>query len=251
MLIGLEDRLPAVKKKLDKKMFYDYADLNKKEKNVLKKNVERIELSYLLTPSTINIQPFINDEYHFEGVMFVTIRFRGDVTDTYVQLLEEVIHGALPNPVVITSIFNNEICVSTCMKRLNKVNRNHVVLETIHRTSWFNDDENNPIVKDFMQNMELPKLSFTNFFDFYKDIDLAVEAFQVAEVIGTYRIIKDDKAREEHERVIKKIQEIEQNINKLRTVIKKESQFNKKVELNMKFQQLKKELDTVKRCIKE
>lgn len=54
--IGLAKRVPAVKKKLDKKMFYDYADLNKKEKNVIMKNVERMELSYLLTPSTLTFK---------------------------------------------------------------------------------------------------------------------------------------------------------------------------------------------------
>src|SRR5690606_3342495 len=155
-------------KKLDKKMFYDYADLKHKEKNIIQKNVERMELSYLLTPSTINIQPFINVEYHIEGVMFVTVQLRGDVTNKQVRMLEEVVHGALPNPVVLTFMLNNEVCVSSCMKRLNKVTKNQVVLETIHRTSWFQDDEL-PFIKSFLHNCELSQLRFSNFFDFYED----------------------------------------------------------------------------------
>lgn len=245
--IGLAERVPAVKKKLDKKMFYDYADLNKKEKNVIMKNVERMELSYLLTPSTINIQAFINDEYHIEGVMFVTVQLRGTVTDKHVQLLEEVIHGTLPNPVVLTFMFNNELCVSSCVKRLNKVNKNNVVLQTIHRTGWFHDKkEDNPVEKNFLNSMELSKLSFANFFDFYRDIDLAVKAFQDAEIIGTYRVVKDEEERIQHDTIVKKVQEIEDEIKKLSNAIKKESQFNKKVEMNMKVQQLKKELETIK-----
>lgn len=232
-------------------MFYDHADLNKTEKNVIMKNVERMELSYLLTPSTINIQPFINEEYHFEGVMFVTVQLRGDVTNKQIQLLEKVIHTALPNPVVLTFILNNKICVSSCIKRLNKVNKNHVVLDTIHRTDWFKNNESNSTVKSFMQHMELSKLSFTHFFDFYKEIDLAVKAFQDATVIGTYRMIKDDEARKQHEALIANIREIEQEISKLKTAIKKESQFNKKVEMNMRVQQLKKELETIKSKINQ
>ncbi len=65
--MGLESRLTPLNKKLDKKMFYDFADIKQKEKNVISKFVERLELSYLLTPSTINIQPMINEEYHYEG----------------------------------------------------------------------------------------------------------------------------------------------------------------------------------------
>lgn len=244
--IGLAKRVPAVKKKLDKKMFYDYADLNKKEKNVIMKNVERMELSYLLTPSTINIQAFINDEYHIEGVMIVTVQLRGAVTDKHIQLLEEVIHGALPNPVVLTFMYNNELCVSTCVKRLNKVNKNHVVLQKIHRTGWFHGEEDNLIEKSFLNSMELSRLSFTNFYDFYKDIDLAVKAFQDAKFIGMFHVVKDDEERLQHDTIVKKVQEIEDEINKLRNAIKKESQFNKKVEMNIKVQQLKKELETIK-----
>lgn len=251
--IGLKDRLPAVKKKLDKKMFYDYADVNKKEKNVITKYVERMELSFLLTPSTINIQAFINEEYHYEGVMFVTVKLRDEVTEKHVRVLEEVIHGALPNPVVITFTFKDEICVSSCMKRLNKVNKNNVVLETIHRTNWFSENDNannNTFVDNFIQSIMLSNLSFTTFFNFYKDIDLAVKAFQNAEIIGAYKVLKDDKERQQQEAVISQIKDIEQEINQLKAAIKKETQFNKKVELNMKVQQLKKELDNIKSNVK-
>ena len=64
--IGLKDRLPAVKKKLDKKMFYDYADVNKRKKCDYKICGEDGTF-FLLTPSTINIQAFINEKYHYEG----------------------------------------------------------------------------------------------------------------------------------------------------------------------------------------
>ncbi|WP_277679726.1 DUF4391 domain-containing protein [Gracilibacillus dipsosauri] len=248
--IELNDRSQAVKKKLDKKMFYDYGDVNKKEKNVITKFVERMELTYLLTPSTINIQAFINEEYHYEGVMFVTVQLRDDVTDKRVRLLEEVIHGALPNPIVITFAFKDQICVSSCMKRLNRVNKNNVVLETIHRTNWFSESNSISVVDNFMQSMLLSNLSFTTFFDFYKDIDLAVKAYQDSEIIGAYKVLRDDKERQQQETIISQINDIEQEINTLKAAIKKESQFNKKVELNMKVQQLKKELDNIKRNAK-
>lgn len=248
--IGLNDRLPAVKKKLDKKMFYDYADVNKKEKNVITKYVERMELSFLLTPSTINIQAFINEEYHYEGVMFVTVKLRDEVTEKHVRVLEEVIHGALPNPVVITFTFKDEICISSCMKRLNKVNKNNVVLETIHRTNWFSENDSTSIVDNFIQSILLSNLSFTTFFDFYKDIDLAVKAYKDAEIIGAYKVLKDDKERQQQEAIISQIMDMEQEISRLKAAIKKETQFNKKVELNMNVQQLRKELDNIKSNVK-
>ncbi|MGG5254758.1 DUF4391 domain-containing protein [Neobacillus sp. SM06] len=237
--IGLEQKLPSLNKKLDKKIFYDYAVLNKKEKDVITKYIERMELTYLLTPSTINIQPFINDDFHYEGVMYITVRMREEATEKQVAVIEEVIHGALPNPVIIVFHLNEEILVSTCMKRLNKVNQSNVVLIESHRTAWISlHDLENTLIHDFIQSIHLTKVNFSNFFEFYKEIDLAVQAYQHMDIVGSFRVVKDDRKREQQQIVIGKINETEQEIAKLKKAMKKETQFNKKVEYNVKIQQL-------------
>lgn len=133
--IGLDGRLQPLNKKLDKKMFYDYTGLNKKEQQLIKKSVERIELTYLLTASTINIQPLINEEYHYENVMFVTVCLREEVTDKEVKILEEFIHGIIPHPVILVILLKSKIRISSCIKRLNRANKNSVVLGKINNTN--------------------------------------------------------------------------------------------------------------------
>ncbi|WP_396234625.1 MULTISPECIES: DUF4391 domain-containing protein [Bacillaceae] len=76
---------------------------------------------------------------------------------------------------------------------------------------------------------------------------MAVEAFENTKTIGTFKIIKDAKQRKAQQALIQQIQEIEQTITRLKTAIKKESQFNKKVELNINVQQLIKELEQIKK----
>jgi hypothetical protein len=245
--MGLETKIPSLNKKLDKKIFYDYADLNKKEKDVITKYIERMELTYLLTTSTINIQPFINEEIHYEGVMYITVKLREEVTEKQVSVIDEVIHGALPNPVIIVFHLNEKILVSTCMKRLNKVNQSSVVLSEIHRTSWIslNNLEHTPI-HDFIQSIHLTKVNFSNFYEFYKEIDLAVQAYQLINIVGSFQVVKDEKKREQQQIIIGQINETEQEIAKLKKAIKKETQFNKKVEYNVKIQQLAKKISELK-----
>lgn len=227
-------------------MFYDFADINKKEKNVISKFVERLELSYLLTPSTINIQPMINEEYHYEGVMFVTASLKAETLDKHVNVLDEVIHGALPHPVVITFTWQDQILISTCIKRLNKVNRAAVVLETIHRTNWIDDQITDSVATAFLQSFQLVNLNFANFYEFYKDMDLAVEAFENAKMVGDFTIVKTGEEREQQLSLIQQIQEKELAISRLKASIKKETQFNKKVEMNIEVQQLKKDIEQLK-----
>lgn len=75
------------------------------------------------------------------------------------------------------------------------------------------------------------------------DIDMAIKAFQDANIIGSFRIIKDKEQRKKQDELIDQIKYLKQEIRKLRKEIKKETQFNKKVELNMKLQQLKQKLE--------
>ena len=247
--IGLESKLPSLNKKLDKKMFYDFADLNKKEKDAITKHIERMELAYLLTPTTINIHPFINEEYHYEGVMFITVQLREEATQKQIAVIDEVIHGALPNPAVIVFNLKDNVLISTCMKRLNKVDKSSVVLEKINRTIWVslcnqNEDE---AVNGFIQSIHLTKINFTNFYEFYKDIDLAVQALQNINIVGSFRVVKNEQQHEQQQLVIQQISGLEQEITKLKAAIKKETQFNKKVEFNVKIQQLTKKIAELKK----
>ncbi|WEZ08573.1 DUF4391 domain-containing protein [Priestia flexa] len=246
-VIGLDSKLTALNKKLDKKMFYDYADLNKKEKDVITKYIDRIELAYLLTPSTINIQPFINEDTHYEGVMFINVRLRDEATEKLVAIIEEVIHGALPNPVVLTFHLKENLLVSTCMKRLNKVDKSSVVLGDVHRTFWLNLEHDTKLQNQFIKTIHVSNLNFNNFFVFYKDIDLAVEAAQNAETIGSFHIERDHQKQHQQQKIIQQIKDLELEVVKLKSAIKKETQFNKKVELNVKIQQIKKRTEQLKK----
>lgn len=227
-------------------MFYDFADMNKKEKTTITKFIERMELTYLLTPSTINIQTFINEEFHYEGVMFVTANLKDGTQWKDIKVLEEVIHGALPHPVGIIFSIQDKILISTCMKRLNKVNKTNVVLGTIHQTNWIAEEICEPVVTDFLHSLQLTNLNFINFYEFYKDIDLAVEAFQNTNTIGAFKITKEDEEREEQQLLIHQIQKIDQLITRIKADIKKETQFNKKVELNIQVQHLTKDIEKLK-----
>ena len=59
-LLGL-DKVKYLGGNLDKKMFYDNGDLSKEDKKIFIDYIDRIEMSYILNSSTLNISSFIND----------------------------------------------------------------------------------------------------------------------------------------------------------------------------------------------
>ncbi|MCZ0754196.1 DUF4391 domain-containing protein [Anoxybacillus sp. J5B_2022] len=245
-MIGLDSHVRPLHKKLDKKTFYDFADLNKKEKDYITKYVERIEVTYVLTPSNMNIQPFINEEYHYEGVMFITIRLREEAKDTHVSTISEVIQGALPNPVVIMFTKKENIQVHTCIKRRNKVDRSQAVLEQQAYTPWFQLDERNETVQQFIRSVHMKNVSFAHFFQFYQDIHLAVQAFQHTNVVGTFYIVTNEQSQQ----LIAQIKQLETEIAAWKANLKKETQFNRKVEMNMNIHKLTTQIEQLKQRLK-
>lgn len=245
-VIGLDDKVRPLHKKLDKKMFYEFADLNKKEKDYITKYIERMELSYLLTPSTINIQPFMNEEYHYEGVMFITIQLREEAKDNHLPVIGEIIQGALPNPVVIVFEKQGNFQIGTCLKRLNKVDMSQVVLEESYYTPWFQLDDDSETIHQFIKTIHITNMSFSHFFQFYKDIHLAVQAFQHTKAVGAFIVAADEGARQ----LIAQIQAHEAKITKWKNKMNKETQFNRKVEMNIKIQQLTKQIEQLKQQLR-
>ncbi|AXM87806.1 DUF4391 domain-containing protein [Anoxybacillus ayderensis] len=245
-VIGLDSRVHPLRKKLDKKMFYDFADLNRKEKDYITKYVERIELTYVLTPSNMNIQPFINDEYHYEGVMFISIRLREEIKDFHVSTIGEIIQGALPNPVVIVFEKQGNIQMGTCIKRRNKVDRSQTVLEQQAYTPWFQLDETNETIRQFIASVHMQNVSFAHFFQFYQDIHRAVQAFQHINAVGTFYIATNEQSQQ----LIAQIKQLETEIAAWKVKLKKETQFNRKVEMNMKIHELTTQIEQLKQRLK-
>lgn len=244
--IGLDDKVRPLQKKLDKKMFYDFADLNKKEKDYITKYIERIELTFLLTPGTINIQPLVNEEYHYEGIMWITIQLREEAKDQHLLVISDIIHGALPNPVIIVFEKQERFQVSTCLKRRNKVDASQVVLGEVHHTPWMDLHARHKAAEQFLQAVHMASITFYNFFEFYKQFHLAVQAFQQSVVIGTFQLVKDEAQYAHQQQLIAQIEACEAEIAKWKNKIKKETQFNRKVEYNMRIQQLTKQVEQLK-----
>ena len=77
-------------------------------------------------------------------------------------------------------------------------------------------------------------MRFTNFFTLYSDIVDAISVYNVSAIMPDDTSITGAEAR----LLSAEIQNIEQQITALRTKIKRETQFNRKMELNIEIKRL-------------
>ena len=168
-LLGL-DKVKYLGRKLYKKMFYDKGDLSKEDKRIFIDYIDRIEMSYVLNSSTINIAPFVNEEYYYEAIVYLKVKLK---QKDKVDKISKIINNNIPNPLVIIYEFDKQYSISTAIKRLSKTEKNKTIVEESNTTSWLNISNLSENDKKFIDSISISKIPYTNLFDFYKTIIFA------------------------------------------------------------------------------
>lgn len=245
-LLGL-DKVKYLGRKLDKKMFYDKGDLSKEDKRIFIDYIDRIEMSYVLNSSTLNIAPFVNDEYYYEAIVYLKVKLK---QKDKIDKISKIINNNIPNPLVIIYEFDEQYSISTAIKRLSKTEKNKTIVEESNTTSWLNISNLSENDKKFIESISLRKIPYTNLFDFYKTINNKIYIFNMSDKIGEYEDISDKKTLEENKKISEQIEKLEAELKKTLSKLKRESQFNKKMELNVKATQINKEIENLKGKLK-
>ena len=245
-LLGL-DKVKYIGRKLDKKMFYDKGDLSKEDKRIFIDYIDRIEMSYVLNSSTINIDPFVNDEYYYEAIVYLKVKKK---KKDKIDKISKIINNNIPNPLVIIYEFDKQYSISTAIKRLSKTEKNKTVVEESNTTNWLDISSLSENDKKFIESISLGKIPYTNLFDFYKTINNKIYMFNMSDKIGEYEDISDKKTLEESKQISEKIERLEVELKKTLSKMKRESQFNKKMELNVKAVEINKKIEKLKGKLK-
>ena len=228
-------------------MFYDKGDLSKEDKRIFIDYIDRIEMSYVLNSSTINIAPFVNEEYYYEAIVYLKVKLK---QKDKVDKISKIINNNIPNPLVIIYEFDKQYSISTAIKRLSKTEKNKTVVEESNTTNWLDISSLSENDKKFIESISLGKIPYTNLFDFYKTINNKIYMFNMSDKIGEYEDISDKKTLEESKQISEKIERLEVELKKTLSKMKRESQFNKKMELNVKAVEINKKIEKLKGKLK-
>lgn len=245
-LLGL-DKVKYLGRKLDKKMFYDNGDLTREDRKIFIDYIDRIEMSYVLNSSTLNIAPFVNDEYYYETIVYLKVKLK---QKDKIDKISKIINNNIPNPLVIIYEFDKEYSISTAIKRLSKTDKNKTIVEESNTTNWLNINYLTENDKKFIDSISLRKIPYTNLFEAYKTINDKIYIFKMSDKIGEYEDISDKNTLEESKQILERLKRLEVELKKILTKIKKENQFNKKMELNIKATEINNQIEELKYRLK-
>ena len=208
-----------------KKLFYENAHLSSSDKSLFTDTINKVVWLYCLKPETINIPAYKDEvrEYPEIEVIEVTVN-----KEYKLNRIAEIMMRTIPYPMLLIFKLEDKIRFYMAHQRTNQSDSSKNTIEEFISTDWLSNDS------ALFAKLDIKQMRFTNFYTLYSDIVDAISIYNLSAIMPTDDTITGDKARE----LSAKIEDIEQRIANLRSKLKKESQFNCKMELNIEIKRL-------------
>ena len=208
-----------------KKLFYENADLSTSDKSLFTDTISKITWIYCLKPETINIPAYKDEVRDYPEIEVIEVLVHKDYK---LKRIAEIIMRTIPYPMLLVFKWEDEKQLYVAHQRVSQSDSSRNTIEEFISTDWLESDS------ALFAKLDIKQMRFTNFYALYSDIVDTISIYNLSTIIPTDDNITGAEARE----LSAKIEDIEQEITSLRARLKKESHFNRKMELNIEIKRL-------------
>ena len=208
-----------------KKLFYENADLSTSDKSLFTDTINKVTWLYCLKPETINIPAYKDELRDYPEIEVIEVLVHKDYK---LKRIAEIIMRTIPYPMLLIFKWEDKKQLYVAHQRVSQSDSSRNTIEEFISTDWLDGDS------ALFARLDIRQMRFTNFFTLYSDIVDAISIYNLSAIMPMDENITGAEARQ----LSAKIEEIEQEIVSLRYKLKKESQFNRKMELNIEIKKL-------------
>ncbi|MEG1061957.1 MAG: DUF4391 domain-containing protein [Oscillospiraceae bacterium] len=221
---------PACKvdKTIYKKMFYENAALSAADRSLFANGIEKATWLYCLKPETTHISPFCDNtrEYGEVEVLEITL-----AADKGLRRMAEIAMRTIPYPMLLVFHLQENFQLWAAHLRNSQNDAAKCTLEEPVHTDWLTAES------PLWQALRLPGLRLGNMLTFYTDVVDVISIHNAQFIMHNSEDLTGEQARQ----LLAKQQATQAQIAALRARLKKETQFNRKVEINLEIKRLEKE----------
>ncbi len=226
-------------KRVFKRLFHENAKLGATDKKALQEDIDTIIWQYTFKPSTIPIQAYEDHQREYLEVHVLQADLK---TMKRTSRIIEVIHRAIPYPLVVVLIYGKMCALSLAHKRFSQAEKGAIVAEDFITSDWIDLLAPTSLQQAFLASLVVSALPHTHFFAFYSAIWDRLLALDCARLTGEYRVETAAEKLKHRRQRLARCHELELQIAEYKSAIKKETQFNRQVEINTKIKKLEKQL---------
>lgn len=192
-----------------------------------------------LKPSNIGVPAFKDDVREYLEIAVLTATLRSGAKATR---LTELIHRAIPYPVVLWTEQSGGVSLSLAHKRWSQGQAGEVVIEDVRRTIPFRAESLTAQETAFLASIALSRLSASDLYVLYQGWLDRAAALEAATVTGTFAPPATAERAAAQRDALAARAKLQRDLTTLRAQAGREKQLNRRVELNLAIRRLEAEL---------
>ena len=207
---------------IPKNKFYEQGKANTKIEQLFVDQVENIRWAYKLASSTIHLQ----DQEDLKEIQIFRVKSR--VEDLDVSILS-FIDKLILTPIIFEVVYQDKVKVVATYKRLNQADKTKAVIGQYYASEWLEDHD----------RIELPL--YLKLADLYEHFIAQILPITSSEDSGDDESVSIELKLQKAQQ----LESLQKQLDKLKSKLRNEKQFNRRVELNKQLQDLQLQIDNI------
>jgi len=224
-----------VDQRVPKKLFIEQGAPTTADKRQIQDGIEEIVWVAALKPTNIGVSIFRDEVREYLEIAVLTATLRAAAKPTR---LTELIHRAIPYPVLLVAAHRDTISFSLAHKRWSQGEKGKVVIEDVRRTAPFQPDVPTVEESSFLASLVLSGLPRRDLFTLYQGWLDRVAALEAAQITGSFAAPDSADRASALRDGLDTHTRLQRDLATLRAQAEKEKQINRRVELNLEIKRL-------------
>jgi hypothetical protein len=232
-----------VDRRVPKKLLMEQGAPTAADKRQIQDGIEELLWVAALKPTNIAVPAFRDDVRSYLEIAVLTATLRAGAKPTR---LIELIHRAIPYPLVLVAAHGETVSLSLAHKRWSQGETGKVVIEEVQRTAPFRPDALTAEETLFLASLAVSSLPNRDLFALYQGWLDRVAALEAAQITGTFAPPDSESRASALREDLDTHARLQHDIVVLRAQAEKEKQLNRRVELNLEIKRLEVKLAAAK-----
>jgi len=201
------------------------------DKRKIKEGVERLQWVAALKPTTIGVAEYRDSEREYLEIAVLSLEIR---TESKFSRLVELVHRAVPYPVVVVASFDDRARISLAHKRWSQSEAEKSVLGgDVVAVAWRDADE--PHRSTFLKALAISEQPSSNLLSLYQGWIDVLHALMAARLTGVFEIPKVADRLSARRSALADHRRLETEIAQLQAAATKEPQMPRRVDFNLEL----------------
>lgn len=246
-----------VDQRVPKKLLLENGAPTASDKRLITDAIEDIQWLAALKPNTIGVPEYRDTQREYLEIAVLAVTLRGAIKPTSLSRLVELVHRAVPYPVLLLLVDEPTLILSLAHKRWAQNEAEKIVLDgdlmsaslpcTASGTTEADTKARPEAEHAFVQSLAIARQPQASLHALYQGWIECVQALHAARRTGSYQAAATPEQAAARRQALADCQRLEGEISRLRTQAAKEKQLARQVEMNLALKRIQAELAAARR----